>query len=53
MILAISTISPVKVLMSIIVFITAMSAMAVSNKYLWGRPLPHFNNSCSSALGNN
>ena len=39
--------------MSIIVSITAISATAVSNRYLQGRPLPYFNSSCSSALGNN
>ena len=51
--LAISVISPIKVLMSIIVFIAAVSAIAISNKYLQGQPLPYFSSSCSLALGNN
>ena len=40
-----------KVPVSIIVSITAASATAVSNRYLQGRPLPYFNSSCGSALG--
>ena len=48
---AISAILPVKVPISIIVSVTAVSATAVSNRYLQGRPLPHFNSSCSLALG--
>ena len=51
--LAMSTILPVKALMSIVVSITAVSATAVSNRYLWGQPLPYFSSSCGSALGNN
>ena len=53
MILAISVISPIKVLMFIIVSITAVSATAVSNGYLRKQPLPYFSSSCGSALGNN
>ena len=48
---AISAISPVKVPMSIIVSVIAVSATAVSNRYLRGRPLPYFSSSYSSALG--
>ena len=51
--LAISAISPVKVPMSTVAPVTAVSATAVSNRYLWGRPLPYFSSSYSSALGNN
>ena len=51
--LAISAILPVKAFISIIVSITAVSATAISNKYLQGQPLPYFSSSCSSALGNN
>ena len=51
--LAIFVISPIKVSMSIIISITAISATAVSNRYLQGWPLPYFNSSYSSALGNN
>ena len=29
-----------------------MSATAISNRYLWGRPLPRFGGSYSLALGN-
>ena len=50
---AISIILPVKVPISIIASITAVSATAVSNGYLWGRPLPYFNNNYGSASGNN
>ena len=50
MISAISVILPVKALIFIIVSVIAMSATAVSNRYLWGRPLPYFSNSCGSAL---
>ena len=51
--LAIFVILPIKVSMSIIISITAISATAVSNRYLQGWPLPYFSNSCNSALGNN
>jgi len=51
--LAISIISPVIVSMFIIASVIAVSAMAVSNRYLWGRPLPRFSGSCGLALGNN
>ena len=51
--LAISVISLVKVFISIIVSIIAVSAIAVSNRYLWGQPLPHFSNKYGLALGNN
>ena len=44
--LAISVILSIKVLMFIIVSVTAVSATAVSNRYLRGQPLPY-------ALGNN
>ena len=40
-----------KVPISIIASVTAVSATAVSNRYLRGQPLPYFNSSCSSALG--
>ena len=49
----ISVILPVKAPVSIVASITAASATAVSNGYLQGRPLPHFNSSCGLALGNN
>ena len=51
MILAISAILSMKVLIFIIVSVTAISAIAVSNRYLQGRPLPYFNSSYGSALG--
>jgi hypothetical protein len=38
--------------MSIIASIIAVSATAISNRYLWGRPLPCFSGSYSLALGN-
>ena len=41
----------VKVLISIVVSITAISTTAVSNGYLWGRPLPYFSSSCGLASG--
>ena len=48
-----SVISPIKVPISIIVSITAVSATAVNNRYLWGQPLPYFSGSCGLASGNN
>ena len=51
--LAISIISPIKVPMSTIVPVTAVSATAVSNGYLRRWPLPYFSSNCGSALGNN
>ena len=51
--LAISVISLIKAPISIIVFITAVSAIAVNNKYLWGRPLPYFSSNYGLALDNN
>ena len=42
---------PVKVPISIIASVTAVSTTAISNRYLQGRPLPYFNSSCGSALG--
>ena len=51
--LAISVISLIKAPISIIVFITAVSAIAVNNKYLWGRPLPYFSSNYGLALSNN
>ena len=50
---AISIISPIKAFISIIVSVTVVSATAISNKYLQGRPLPYFNSSYSLNLGNN
>ena len=50
--LAISIILPVKVPISIIVSVTAISATTVSNRYLRGQPLPYFSGSCGLALGN-
>jgi len=50
--LAISTISPVRASMSIIASVTAVSATAISNRYLQGRPLPCFGGSYGLALGN-
>jgi hypothetical protein len=50
---AISVISPIRVPISIIASVTAVSATAVSNRYLRGRPLPRFGGSYSSALSNN
>ena len=47
--LAISAISPIKAPMSIIASVTAVSATAVSNRYLWGRPLPRFSSNCGLA----
>ena len=49
--MAISIILPVKAPISIIVSVTAVSATAVSNRYLRGWPLPYFSSSYSSALG--
>ena len=53
MISAIFAILPMGVPIFIIIFVTAVSAIAVSNGYLQGRPLPYFSSSCSLALGNN
>ena len=53
MILIISAISPIKVPMYIITSIIAISAIAVSNRYLQARPLPYFSSSYSLASGNN
>ena len=50
--MAISAILPVKVSISIIVSVIAISATAISNRYLLGQPLPYFSSSCGSALGN-
>ena len=50
---AISTVLPVKAPISFIVSITAISVIAISNKYLQGQPLPYFSSSCGLALGNN
>ena len=50
---AISIISPVRAPISIIASIIAVSATAVSNRHLRGRPLPRFGGSCGLALGNN
>jgi len=49
---AISAISPIKVPISIIASIAAVSATAVSNRYLQGRPLPCFSSGYSLVLGN-
>jgi len=49
---AMSIISPVRAFMSIVTSVIAVSATAVSNRYLRGRPLPRFGGSCGSALGN-
>jgi hypothetical protein len=38
--------------MSIIASITAVSIIAISNRYLRGRPLPRFGGSYGLALGN-
>ena len=51
--MAISVILPVKIPISIIASVTAVSATAINNKYLQGQPLPCFGGSYSSALGNN
>jgi hypothetical protein len=48
---AISAILPVRASISIIASITAVSAIAVSNRYLRGRPLPRFSGSYSLASG--
>jgi hypothetical protein len=48
---AISIILPIRVSISIIAFIVAVSAIAISNRYLQGQPLPRFSGSCGSALG--
>ena len=52
-ILATPIISPVKAPISIVASIIVVSATAVSNRYLRGRPLPRFSGSYSLALGNN
>jgi len=39
--------------MFIIASVTAVSITAISNRYLWGQPLPRFSGSYGLALGNN
>ena len=50
---AISAILPVKVPVSIIASIAAVSAKAISNGYLQGRPLPRFSSGYGLVLGDN
>jgi len=49
---AISAILPIRAPISIIASVTAVSATAINNKYLRGRPLPRFSDSYGLALGN-
>jgi len=48
-----SAILPMEAPMSIIAFVIAAFITAVSNRYLWGRPLPRLSGSCGLALDNN
>ena len=45
-----SAILPVNAPVFIIASVITVSAIAVSNRYLWGRPLPYFSGSCGLAL---
>ena len=51
--LVIPVILLVEVPISIIASVTTVSATAVSDRYLWRRPLPYFSGSYSLASGNN